>query len=611
VNVTGTVNVKISLKGDGWALRPKPIDAVFCTDRSGSMLEDNPDRMVSVMGASKAFVAAMHVGPTRDHIGLVSFGINGWANLSPTKRFIGTVWCYDDSASKDKWKTRTINQNYYDWTNVYGVYTYGSNPTYYYISDRSGFWWAKSDSYTDMEMTNPFTLRYWPYTQTYDTNSVHQRYIDQNYPGNNRNYQDYAIIENHLTDSPSLINASVDRMVPSGGTPMRYGIYRAIQEILANGRTNAIRAIIVLSDGDFNYYGNPLANGTARTWPVTSNYFGDKNYYGDYIEFTGLGSGINSNQNMSNYAKNNNIKIFTIGYAEDISPGGKETLRILAESTGGHYYDGNAANIDEIYTTIAGQLQEEAGVDTTMDMGYDQIEVNYNIVNVNETYKVFGYIPSTNIDSFDLNMTRPVHDPSYPYSIDQSEEFNQNHRLLFDVGTVKLGQTWEAVYSLRVLADGTINVFGENSYVYFNGTQGPSQLRLPKTYITGVANMTSEGVNSSTLEITIGDSSEGETNIITWPIYRNYSGSMGFREDYYISIDGGMTWILVGFYNVPKSEWNTPGTYSVNRNQFPPGSVLSFRVVANALDAPGPIIATPQNPAPPPPGSRTAYIILK
>jgi len=98
VNVTGTVNVKVSLKGDGWALRPKPIDAVFTTDRSGSMLKDNPDRMVSVMSASKTFVGAMHVGAARDHIGLVSFGTNSWAKLAPVYRYLhATVDCYSPS----------------------------------------------------------------------------------------------------------------------------------------------------------------------------------------------------------------------------------------------------------------------------------------------------------------------------------------------------------------------------------------------------------------------------------------------------------------------------------------------------------------------------------
>lgn len=596
VNVSGIVNVKVSLKGDGWALRPKPIDAVFCTDRSGSMLKDNPDRMVSVMEASKAFVGAMHVGPARDHIGLVTFGIDGWANLSPTLRYLNSNrWCRDYSDSP-RWDTRKLTGEFYDWRNVYGVYSDEDNGhTYYYINDENGFWWVKTDSYSSMEMSNPYNLKYWPYTKTYDINSDHALYVTAHYPGNNRNYDDDAVVENHLSADPYLINTSVNMMVPSGGTPMRYGVYRAIKEIISNGRLNAIRAIIILGDGDWNTGGDPLAR---------SGY--------SYDAYTGLGSGTTSNQNMSNYARNNNIKIFSIGYGSDITTGGlaERTLQILAEGTGGQYYKGDAANIDEIYTTIAGQLQEEAGVNTTMDMGYDQIEVNYDIVTVNETYKVFEYVPDTDIDAYYQNMTRPDHDPPYPFSVDQSDEFNLTHKLNFSVGTVKLGETWEAVYSLRVLVDGTINVFGENSFVYFNGTQGPSQLRIPKTYITGVANMTSEGVNASTLEITVGDPTETETNIITWTIDRHYTGTLGIKENYYISIDEGMTWLLVGFYIVPPEEWNSIGYYSVNRNQFPPKSNLEFRVVANALDAPGPVIP-PSKPAPIIHGSRSAYIILK
>ena len=46
---------------------------------------------------------------------------------------------------------------------------------------------------------------------------------------------------------------------------------------------------------------------------------------------------------------------------------GKETLETLAESTGGKYYDGNAANINDIYEVIAEDLKQEAGVDTVIE----------------------------------------------------------------------------------------------------------------------------------------------------------------------------------------------------------------------------------------------------
>ncbi|MCQ8893957.1 MAG: Ig-like domain-containing protein [Methanolinea sp.] len=603
VNVSGIINVKVSLKGDGWALRPKPIDAVLCTDRSGSMLKDEPDRMIPVINASGAFVTTMHVGPTRDHIGLISFGTNGWAKLAPVYRYLdGTYYCYRSGSG---FANRNLKGWFYDWTNVYGVSSTSTS-----ISS-SSFRWVYRDNYWDTPIIYN-TQNYWPYTEIYHTNSEHQQYINTYYPGDNRNYGDYAVVESPLTDTPSSIITAIRNMVPTGGTPMRYGIYRAINEIISNGRNNAIKAIVLLSDGDYNYYGDPLARGTGSDSCNPTSY-GDLS--SGYCKFSGLGNGIDSNQNMSNYAKNNNIKIFSIGYANEITTGGRDTLRILAESTGGQYFDGNSANIEEIYTIIAGKLQEEAGVDTFMDMRYDKIEVNYDIIQVNGSYKVFTYIPSTDIDLYDLNMTRPSHDPPYPYSIDQSEEFNQTNRLTFNVGTIKLGQTWEATYKLKVLVDGTINVFGNGSYVYFNGTFGPSQLRLPKTYITGVPNMTSEGVNYSALEFTNFESSISETNIITWQWTREYTGVKDVIETCYLSIDDGKTWILVKTTKFNKEDLKDPkkkiGSYSVNRNQFPPDAKLKFRVVGNALDAPGPVI----NISLPPPHSNgiagKAYIKLK
>jgi len=397
-------------------------------------------------------------------------------------------------------------------------------------------------------------------------------------------------------------------MVPTGGTPMRYGIYKAINEIRENSkRTRAVRAIILLSDGDYNWYGDPLARYPARgqTYSVT-------NYDNLDYDWQILPNITIEEQNMSIYAKNNNIKIFSIGYAADITAGGKNALRILAESTGGTYYDGDAANIDDIYLDIAGQLQDEASVDTLMDLDYGRIEVNYNITTVNETYRIFDYVPETKIDSYFTDLSRPNHTPEYPYTLNQTDEFNATRQLNFNIGTIKLGQTWEAIYTLRVLTDGNINVFGEDSNISFNGTAGvPQVLKIPKTYITGVPEMVTTGINASILNITVGDpTSDSGSSIVTFPISREYTGNMTVKEDYYISTDGGMTWMLIGFNLLTPEEANIDSSYSLDRNYFPPGVEIEFRVVGNALDAPGPIIST-SRPSPPQQPPDKSYIILK
>ena len=46
---------------------------------------------------------------------------------------------------------------------------------------------------------------------------------------------------------------------------MREAIRLSIEKLNETNRPKAIKAIVLLSDGDYNYYGDPLARGTART----------------------------------------------------------------------------------------------------------------------------------------------------------------------------------------------------------------------------------------------------------------------------------------------------------------------------------------------------------
>ena len=104
----------------------------------------------------------MHVSMARDHVGLVSFGTQGYANLTPTYRYLnGQYYCYKASGSNSGWRTRTLNGYYYDWTGMYGV-----NPSSNDVSSSSFRWVYNDNSWdmTDMDHTN-----YWPYTINYDT----------------------------------------------------------------------------------------------------------------------------------------------------------------------------------------------------------------------------------------------------------------------------------------------------------------------------------------------------------------------------------------------------------------------------------------------------------
>ncbi|MFA5103171.1 MAG: hypothetical protein WC525_08460 [Candidatus Thermoplasmatota archaeon] len=549
VNVTDTVDVLIKLKGDGWALQPNPIDAVLCTDRSGSMLKDNPDRMVEVMDAVGVFNSQM--SPIRDRVGLTSFGTKGWAKIAPSPK--GSGW---------------------NWTDVYG-----GKDAYYW--DWAGWWWVSVDN--DYECSR----------NSYSSSSTHQQYVNAHYPGNPKIYPDYATIDLILSFDRSTVNSTVHQMVPSGGTPMRDGVYKSIKMILSNNRPKAVKAVVVLSDGDYNYYGDPLARGTEGpdTNPSADPYDNQNPPTQRWWKYSDLNA---TNQNMSAYAKNNGIKIFSIAFGGDISGVGKTTLQTLAESTGGKYYEASATNIEDVYTAIAGELKTEAGVNTQVDLNFENIEVNYEVIAMNSTFKVFDYVPnnptSTNIHHYNETTT------FLNTWINQSDQWNNStkpYHLQFDAGTIKLGQVWEARYTLRVLTDGNINIFGPGSTITFNN--GEATLLLPKTYITGVPGMVTSGVNTSVLNVTNTASNtqtEGGIEYRVWTWDRFYSGVFNVTEKYYISNDNWMQKILVGSAELTPLQANQPGEFRYPVYLLPPGEIL-FKVEASALDSPGPVTATP------------------
>lgn len=432
------------------------------------------------------------------------------------------------------------------------------------------------------------------YNSGLSTSYINNIYV---YP---RTYNGYATYDKNITFDFNSVKTELDLIVPDHGTPMREALRLSIEKMIEVNRQKAVKAVVILSDGDYNWYGDPLARNSGRG--TTSNPT-------DYVDLTSYWysySGLNAtNQNMSAYAKNNEIKIYTIGFANTLSSGGRDTLRYLAESTGGKYYPASATDIADVYTAIAGELKTEAGVNTEVDLNFETIEVNYDVVTQNETYKVFEYIPenpsSTHV--YHYNESATFRDEW----IDQSDQWNDPvnpFHLEFDVGTIKLGQIWEAHYTLQVLTDGNINIFGPGSTITFNN--GEATLLLPKTYITGVPGMVTSGVNTSVLNITnttSGSDSQGGVEYMVWTWERFYSGAFNVTELYYISNDGGMQWILIGSAELTPEEANQPGEFRYPISLLPPGEI-TFRVVANALDAPGPVIpptpTTTPTPTPPP-----------
>ncbi|MCX6683063.1 MAG: VWA domain-containing protein, partial [Methanoregula sp.] len=517
MNVSSTFDVDIKLIGDGWRLQQKPIDVVMCTDRSGSMLQNQTDniihdRMVHAMNAGKIFNAQMSAN---DRVGLVSFGdnsaTNGWAKLSGTS------------------------------TNRYGSYQ-----------------WAGVDSLT----------------------TDNAAYVGLYYPASPRNYgtTQFASIEQTLSFTRTTVNTSIGNMVPAGGTPMREGLYRSVKMLIDNPRSNAVAAVVLLTDGAWNTGGDPQGGSGATS-------------------FSGVGTG-----SVITWAKNNKIKIYAIALGSDPS---QTELQAYADETGGKFYAApTATQLAGIYQLIAGDLREMAGVNTQMNLNFQNVNVTFsNVTTSMPGQQVFDYNytrgESTWVTSWNGTMnplpdqvpkpSYPNVDPdlgtytTYPYSFNQRNEWLSTSGLNFNAGNISVNQTWETKFRFRVNQTGIIEIFGPGSKIVFNN--GESTIDMPRTYISVLQNMTNYGINSTILDIS--DLHTTATGVIKdfipleWQV--KYDGNQTVTERVSYSNNDGHTWVLFDTNYVTKSTLTDYSSLDVRL--LPPGEYW-IRVDASAVDAP-------------------------
>ncbi len=398
-------------------------------------------------------------------------------------------------------------------------------------------------------------------------------------------YSNDATCALHLTGDYSRVNSTINGLDPSGWTATRKALYTAIQEMVARKNPDAVHAVVLMSDGEYNYYGDPLARDegyNSHDWTSTRT---DR-----YTIFSGLGGskesggGLYTDQNMSVYAANNDIRLYMISFSDDIREGSStwKTMDTLAAATGGrHYHAVTGDDLARIYSEIAGELKAEAGVDTAVALDFSAIVVNGE---EREGLDVFGYVHepgiSTTLESWIDNETG--HHDLVSLILNQTDDWNDDHNLNFDVGTVHLGQTWEATFRLKVLTDGNINVFGPGSTITFNDG---AQLRLPDTFITAVPDLANTGLGSATLAVVNPRYTCAEPVLdlltVSWDLA--YTGSGLVTESVEHSNDGGLSWVRFASRNAGGTVIGETSSFDVA--DLPPGEYL-VRVYATAPDAP-------------------------
>jgi hypothetical protein len=466
VTTNSSVDISIVVRGDGYALKPKPVDAYLVTDRSLSMsitdAGSSVTRMTLVKGASSGFKDKFD---SADRIGQFSFG---------------------------------------------GITT---------------------------------------------------------------TFGDYATFDQPLTNQKGLIDSAISSLAPAGFTPLRYALYKAITDLARNGSGSSVKGLVVLSDGDYNYYGDPLARGSQGSTKPTSNayYYDGTRYWYDF--------GGTAPKNMSEYARVNNIRIYTIGYSSSLTGSGQDTLRALANTTGGKYYYAlTPDDLTSFYGQIAGALKDTAGVNTTLALDFPSVEVN-GIANSTSSTLQYLYIDG---------ISTKVKDPKGNVWTENSTADWNNGRINVTMGTIKVNQNWTVNLTLKTLANGNLKLLGSSSKVLFqdlNGVVGSAP--LPDTYVTSIPEGIEMGLAPAKLTIydlgvKIQDRTEAQ---LEWKIKYEHGNSPYIEE--VISVDPlDSNPDLISPVGPPRrvDPGTTLGEYSLGIASLPKGS-YRVRVTGSVMDA--------------------------
>lgn len=518
VAVNSTVDVTIQLIGDGWALQTKPVDVVLCTDRSGSMLQNTT-------------YTTTHTGSVYNPTSVTQESIDDRMVHAMRAAKIFVSWM---QSSKDR----------------IGLVSFGQSGTADLATYCYKFWVGndyKEVWHEGKERGKKGSNGYWAWEKDFDGDP---EYIAKYYNNGVQEYNDSATRDLELTWTYKNVNTTIDNWIPCGGTPMRQGLYQSVQMILEgrSGRPESadpVEAIVLLTDGKYD---------------SNKGYGLDQNPEGGSGNKQ-LGSGIGTGS-VIDYIRDNGIKIFTIALGNEPS---HEELQSYANKTGGMFYNATAGDdLTQVYADIATSLQEAASVNTTMDLAFDKV-----MRNSTPTEEVFDYVydnpESTRMIKYWTENKTTIWGPECE---NQGEEWSAKKHLSFEVEDIYLHQTWETTFRLKVLKEGNIEIFGEDSIIKFNGTVGPTELGLPRTFITVSHNLSEFGAITSDIWLTQDSLTTDDTGIFIPSWNLTYTGNWTVTQKvmYQFSQDNvwwSGNWHVANTLNHP-ADTDINGTYSSN-----------------------------------------------
>ena len=385
----------------------------------------------------------------------------------------------------------------------------------------------------------------------------------------------------NVTADYTFLKYAIDNLTLHGGVSgqnaitVKQSVDEGVSRIINNPikPAGAVQAIILL--GDSAYDSGELPYLVRTTW---------------------------GNESMGYGNDHHNIRVFTIMYLSSSGGCGSTTdsklvrMRELGQSAGGKYYcGGSRAEIDAIFDDVAQTLRDIAAVNSSMNLNFENVYVNStNSTGMFSGGEVFDYVPvDLGYASPDSRTTILWQNNTRSFK-NQSNEWTaaNNYNLNFDIGTMKIGNVWEAKFRLKVKKEGVISLFNcSSSSVLFNDGSSGQTMCIPDTYLISVTNITPVGLQTGTLSLDLLSPNGQNYNTsvpMQWDL--SYTGFDKVTETYWYSFRNQPFVQFGGKSNIPNGTF-TPLTYpnyttiDLDVKNFPAGD-YQVKVIASVPGIP-------------------------
>jgi hypothetical protein len=454
----------------------------------------------------------------------------------------------------------------------------------------------------------------------------------------------WVTLDQPLQEGTIEIKESIENITPSAYVdpakikPDRYGIFRAINELVENPpSTETIKAVVLLTDDrKLTKYGEPDARGT-WTGAVYDPLSGEPWVMSDYWSKPTNGLGVlppnydqrwtiikeisddpddpspdDPQQNMAIFAALNDIRIYVISIPKkgqcDLDNDLETMYKSLAYTTGGEYYI--ACDYDQLagaFQNISENLRVAAAANATMEVGFVEPDSEYALNYTAE--EIFNYIPipgpdypgaankSTQILHWDWEEGGAVKDFSDPENVilknmnfSHEDEWEIDHRFTFNktmLGTIQINESW--MTNIRLKINSSIDevlvfdLFNLSSVLRFENPSGEDILvNFPKVPIQINPGLIPEPMSDTFIDINnlTNTSLSLEEAVIEWDL--TYIGTDANITEIVELLDIYGGWNTINITEVPNSTTHDSCVWIIVDQPF---GFYTLRVTAISDDA--------------------------